>query len=167
MMKQILPATRGLLRTQLRNTPRLATVTWRQSAQYVVQKRLFSQSVICPISFKNLFGKPEEASTENKIIMEQDDLFHVLSKSPIPEMRDRAEIVKKYGVCPVCDNEGHAQKPVYECPDCGYPTHCSEGHYHQGKAAHQENCKILREINEDDHDLRSGRPMREFEFPSK
>jgi splicing suppressor protein 51 len=25
----------------------------------------------------------------------------------------------------------------------------------------------LRQINEDDHDLRSGRPMREFEFPSK
>lgn len=169
-VKQIVPATRGLLlRGSMRNAPRLVTkTTLKQSC--VIQKRLFSQSVICPISFKNLFGNQPEPAPENKIIMEQDNLFHILSKSPISEMRDRADIIKRYGVCPVCDThcEGHdKKKPVYECPDCGYPTHCSEGHYHEGKEAHQETCKILREINEDDHDLRSGRPMREFEFPSK
>jgi splicing suppressor protein 51 len=165
VVKQI--ATRGLLRSQVRQTTRLLPKTaWR----HTLQKRPFSQTVICPVSFKSLFGGRQEPAPENKIIMEQDDLFHVLSKSPIPEMRDRAAIVKKYGVCPVCDTHSEGddkKKPVYECPDCGYPTHCDEEHYHQGKAAHQETCKILREINEDDHDLRSGRPMREFEFPSK
>lgn len=166
-VKHIIPATKALLRTNIRHNYRLASMSWMP----VIQKRLISQSVACPISFKNIFATQPEKEPENTIIMEQDNLFHILSKSPIPEMRDRAAIVKKYGVCPVCDThcEGHEEKkqPVYECPDCGYPTHCSEEHYHQGKDAHQETCKILREINEDDHDLRSGRPMREFEFPSK
>lgn len=94
----------------------------------------------------------------------------MLSKSPIAELKDRAAIINKYGVCPVCDTHEtpeHKKQPVYECPDCGYPTHCSEEHYHQGHEAHKEICHILREQNEDDHDLRSGRSMVEFEFPSK
>ncbi|KAG0164169.1 translational activator for mitochondrial COX1 [Apophysomyces sp. BC1034] len=93
----------------------------------------------------------------------------MLSKSPLPELRDRAAIINKYGVCPVCDSPDcheHKQQPVHECADCGYPTHCSDEHYHAGWEAHQEICQALREQNEDDHDLRSGRPMREFEFPS-
>ncbi|KAI8095676.1 zinc-finger of mitochondrial splicing suppressor 51-domain-containing protein [Thamnidium elegans] len=131
---------------------------------------MFTQSVIRPISFKGIFGGKKTDTEENKLVLEQDNLFHVLSKSPLPEMRDRAAIINKYGVCPVCDTHHqeheHKKNPVYDCPDCGYPTHCSEEHYHQGKQAHQEVCSILREINEDDHDLRSGRPMREFEFPT-
>ncbi|KAI9476457.1 MAG: zinc-finger of mitochondrial splicing suppressor 51-domain-containing protein [Benjaminiella poitrasii] len=135
----------------------------------ISQKRQLSQSVIRPISFKGIFGS-NDLEDNKKVKLEQDNLFHILSKSPLPELRDRAAIINKYGVCPVCcDTHGehaHTKHPVFDCPDCGYPTHCSEEHYHQGKAAHEANCKILRQVNEDDHDLRSGRPMREFEFPS-
>lgn len=124
------------------------------------------------ISLKGLLSRRTQQSSEeeSKITLAPDNLFHKLSKSPIPELRDRAAIINKYGVCPVCDTrEDPSQKrrPVYECPECGYPTHCSEEHYHEGRQAHQEICHILREQNEDDHDLRSGRPMTEFEFPSK
>ncbi|KAI8969092.1 zinc-finger of mitochondrial splicing suppressor 51-domain-containing protein [Mycotypha africana] len=111
----------------------------------------------------------KEHAQENPVLYDQDHLFHILSQSPIPELRDRANIVKKYGVCPVCEalGENTEHKPAYDCPDCGYPTHCSEKHYYMGLAEHKEHhCDILRQINEDDHDLRSGRPMREFEFPS-
>jgi splicing suppressor protein 51 len=116
-----------------------------------------------------MFGSGKAQDPEkNKIILEQDNLFHVLSQSPLADMRDRAAIINKYGVCPVCDTHQEEKKrPVYDCPDCGYPTHCDEHHYQQGKEAHKAVCDILKQINEDDHDLRSGRPMREFEFPSK
>lgn len=56
-------------------------------------------------------------------------------------------------------------KVSHPCPSCGFPTHCSEGHYLQGQAAHGEYCERLREINEDEHDLRSGRLVSEFELP--
>jgi splicing suppressor protein 51 len=159
-LKHLLPTSRQLLQTRT-----LAKLTTTRH----VQRRLLTQSAIRPISFKGLFSAKQEVP-EKTLILEQDDLFHVLSQSPLPAMRDRAAIINKYGVCPVCDT--HHEKddkkhPVFDCPDCGHPTHCCEEHYQQGKAAHQENCAILREMNQDDHDLRSGRPMREFEFPSK
>ncbi|ORX44619.1 hypothetical protein DM01DRAFT_1340376 [Hesseltinella vesiculosa] len=119
-----------------------------------------------PISFKGLFSKTEPEQ-DSKLVLTQDNLFHPLSASPIKELRDRAAIINKYGVCPVCDNDGHEHHhPVFECPDCGYPTHCSKDHYLEGRDAHQHVCSILRQQNEDDHDLRSGRTMTEFEFPS-
>ncbi|ORY93825.1 hypothetical protein BCR43DRAFT_444108 [Syncephalastrum racemosum] len=123
------------------------------------------------ISLRGLFSpsRKSERPAGAPVVLSQDDLFHKLSESPISELRDRGAIIQKYGVCPVCDtheDKPDKKPPVFECPDCGYPTHCSEEHYHLGKAAHHENCRILREQNEDDHDLRSGRPMKEFEFPS-
>lgn len=33
------------------------------------------------------------------------------------------------------------------------------------KEHHKHVCGTLREVNEDEHDLRSGRRMKEFEFP--
>lgn len=173
-LKQFVPASRHLLRNQTRRTSAclvsLRSLPKASNAATAVQKRFLTQSVARPISFKGIFGAKNE-EPEKKLVLEQDNLFHVLSQSPLPEMKDRAAIVNKYGVCPICDthHEEHEakKKPTYDCPDCGYPTHCSEEHYHQGyEAHHAENCAILREINEDDHDLRSGRPMREFEFPS-
>lgn len=168
-LKQLTPVSRNLLRS--RNM--LASRVLRSAQHQHQQCRHLTQTVSRPISFKGLFGSStkREDAEEKKLILEQDNLFHILSKSPLPEMRDRAAIINKYGVCPVCDThheEGeHKKHPVYDCPDCGYPTHCSEEHYEQGKAAHHEKCcGILREMNEDDHDLRSGRPMREFEFPT-
>jgi len=53
----------------------------------------------------------------------------------------------------------------FECPDCGIPVSCSEEHWVDDYESHLEICDTLREINEDDHDLRSGRFFPEFEYP--
>lgn len=53
----------------------------------------------------------------------------------------------------------------YECPDCGIPVSCSEEHFASDYESHLEICDALREINEDDHDLVSGRFFPEFEYP--
>lgn len=52
----------------------------------------------------------------------------------------------------------------FECPDCGWPTHCSKEHWEMDED-HAKFCPRLREVNEDEHDLRSGRRMHEFELP--
>lgn len=135
---------------------------------------LSTRTFIRPLSIKSLFASTNDndakvSSTQR--ILTPDNLFHPLSESPVPEIRDRGTIIRKYGMCPVCNEEHHGHReqmrsPAYECPDCGHPTHCSEEHYHKGKDEHSKICHILREHNEDEHDLRSGRPMKEFEFPS-
>ena len=53
----------------------------------------------------------------------------------------------------------------FECPDCGIPVSCSEEHWADDYESHMEICDTLREINEDDHDLRSGRFFPEFQYP--
>jgi hypothetical protein len=53
---------------------------------------------------------------------------------------------------------------TFECPDCGWPTHCTEEHW-RADSDHAKYCSRLREVNEDEHDLRSGRRLREFELP--
>lgn len=58
-------------------------------------------------------------------------------------------------------------KVAFDCPDCGFPTHCSHEHYVDDKAAHAEYCPRLRESNEDDHDMRSGRYFKEFVLPGE
>jgi len=133
-----------------------------------------TRQIARPLSIKSLFaskGDNDSSFRTKQPILSQDNLFHPLSESPIPEIRDRATIIKKYGTCPVCNEEHHGDRasmrsPEFECPDCGHPTHCCEEHYHKGKSEHDKICGILREHNEDEHDLRSGRPMKEFEFPS-
>lgn len=55
---------------------------------------------------------------------------------------------------------------MFECPDCGFPSHCTEEHWAED-AEHGKYCDRLREANEDEHDLRSGRKITEFEFNSK
>jgi splicing suppressor protein 51 len=57
------------------------------------------------------------------------------------------------------------KKVGFTCPDCGFPTHCSHSHWEEGREAHAEYCGRLREVNEDEHDLRSGRAIKEFELP--
>ena len=52
----------------------------------------------------------------------------------------------------------------FECPDCGIPVYCSKEHWADDYEAHLEICDTLRQINEDDHDLRSGRSFPEFEY---
>jgi splicing suppressor protein 51 len=114
-----------------------------------------------------------------------DDLFHPLESSPIPALRQKAATIKSLAPCPVCldhsveqakasglsDAEAYRQarttveKVKFSCPDCGFPTHSSEAHWQQDHEPHQEYCARLREINEDEHDLRSGREIKEFELP--
>ncbi|KAH8116929.1 zinc-finger of mitochondrial splicing suppressor 51-domain-containing protein [Phellopilus nigrolimitatus] len=127
-------------------------------------------------TFLSLFKKfradsQTQSAAPPRPILAQDNLFHLFSKSPFPAVRERGEAIKKLAPCPVCASshaQGHPHvtpKAVkFECPDCGWPTHCSEEHWEADKE-HQRFCGRLREASEDEHDLRSGRKMREFEMP--
>ncbi|KAI0327187.1 hypothetical protein GY45DRAFT_1328007 [Cubamyces sp. BRFM 1775] len=114
-----------------------------------------------------------QAKKETQPILTEDNLFHPFSQSPFPAIRARGEAIRKLAPCPVCaaEHDGvHAHTKAqpkavaFECPDCGWPTHCSEEHWKEDEE-HQKYCSRLREVNEDEHDLRSGRKMREFELP--
>ena len=121
-----------------------------------------------------------------RTVLRADNLFHPFSRSPIPEMRQRAVYTKQHAYCPhpihqatraplsPHDPEARklpgksAQPPAhvsFECPDCGIATYCCEEHWQDDYEAHLEICDTLRQINEDDHDLRSGRWFPEFEYP--
>lgn len=117
--------------------------------------------------------KPKNTPSEPEPILSQDDLFHPFSQSPFPAIRARGEAIQKLAPCPTCLSEHtgtHAHTKAqpksvkFECPDCGWPTHCSEEHW-KADENHAKYCSRLREVNEDDHDLRSGRRIQEFELP--
>ncbi|KAF8201621.1 zinc-finger of mitochondrial splicing suppressor 51-domain-containing protein [Pholiota molesta] len=120
----------------------------------------------------NRFKRPQKPADPVPILTEH-NLFHPLSKSPFPAVVARGEAIQTLAPCPVCaSSHGHIHahtkaqpKAVkFECPDCGWPTHCTEEHWKED-TEHQKYCSRLREANEDEHDLRSGRRMREFEMP--
>jgi mitochondrial splicing suppressor protein 51 len=124
---------------------------------------------------RNLFGfsfgnkdKQESAGStapRKQPIIGQDDLFHPLSKSPIDAMRARGERVRALAPCPVSMVRDGVRRPVrFECPDCGWPTHYSEKEWAED-TEHGKYVGRLREANEDEHDLRSGREMQEFKLP--
>ncbi|CAI0645434.1 unnamed protein product [Colletotrichum noveboracense] len=123
------------------------------------------------------------ASTETATRkLRSDDLFHSFTNSPIPEIRRRAAFMRQHAYCPHPDHratrvptiapqgEEHTHQtgnlaPAhvdFECPDCGVPVYCSKEHWMDNYEAHLEICDTLKEINEDDHDLRSGRAFPEF-----
>ena len=122
--------------------------------------------------------------TERELLM-PNNLFHPFSSSPSPEIRRRTAFIKQNAFCPHPDHhqtrlpmnpdDPEARKSVkgamspahvsFECPDCGIPVSCSEEHWADDYESHLEICDTLREINEDDHDLRSGRFFPEFEYP--
>lgn len=114
------------------------------------------------------------------------DLFHPFSKSPAADIRQRAKFIQRNAYCPHPSHRptqataealsqeapqvapGAVQRPShshFECPDCGVPLYCSEEHWADDYEAHLKICDTLRQINEDDHDLRSGRYFSEFEYP--
>ena len=117
--------------------------------------------------------------------LSQEDLFHPFSTSPIPEFRRRAAFMKQHAYCPHPDHKptkmptvapkkddasqtagGMAPAHVdFECPDCGFPVYCSKEHWMDHYQEHLEVCDTLRQINEDDHDLRSGRVFQEGNLP--
>lgn len=123
-------------------------------------------------SLFNFLRKQAQEAPKQQPVLSQDDLFHPFSKSPFPALRQRGEAIKKIAPCPVCVSSDAQELPTnppvkkvaFECPDCGWPTHCSEEHWHADEE-HQRCCGRLREVNEDEHDLRSGRKVTEFEMP--
>ena len=118
-------------------------------------------------------------------LLQSNNLFHSFSSSPSSEIRQRAAFMKQHAYCPhpqhhqsrvpTNPNDPEARKPPsagqppahvrFECPDCGIPVYCTEEHWADDYESHMEICETLREINEDDHDLRSGRFFPEFEYP--
>lgn len=127
--------------------------------------RPFAYSPPCRRQIFNLFRrkfKAEERSDPVPLISE-DNLFHPFSKSPFAHVRARGQAIQSLAPCPVCTPE-QSKTVKFECPDCGWPTHCSQEHW-QRDSDHEKYCSRLREANEDEHDLRSGRRMWEFELP--
>lgn len=128
---------------------------------------------------------PSAPNTGNRPLLMPNNLFHPFSSSPSPEIRRRAAYMRQNAYCPHPDHhqtrlpmnshdlearsssKGHLPPAHvdFECPDCGIPVYCSEEHWADDYEAHLEICDTLREINEDDHDLRSGRFFPEFEYP--
>jgi mitochondrial splicing suppressor protein 51 len=129
------------------------------------------------------YGEP--APEPIRTLLEPDNLFHSFSNSPSPDIRRRAAFIKQHAYCP---HPSHSQTRVptspddlearksrqgalppahvsFECPDCGIPVSCSEEHWADDYESHLEICDTLRQVNEDDHDLRSGRFFPEFEYP--
>ncbi|EMC92309.1 hypothetical protein BAUCODRAFT_78652 [Baudoinia panamericana UAMH 10762] len=119
----------------------------------------------------------------NRILLQPNNLFHSYTHSPAPEIRKRAAFMRQNAYCPHPDHQP-TRAPVspddlearktgampprhvsYECPDCGIPVSCSEEHFVDDYSSHLEICDTLRQINEDDHDLLSGRFFPEFEYP--
>jgi splicing suppressor protein 51 len=161
---------RPVLAPALRILPRTAAARVSSSAAISARRTL---------SLKSFFTSRKPATSDPftsqfEPVLEQADLFHPLSKSPLAPVRAKADWIASHGTCPVCKEQHAAEEeakkpqskpPTYECPDCGYPTHCSEEHYKMDKEHHKHVCGTLREVNEDEHDLRSGRRMKEFEFP--
>jgi mitochondrial splicing suppressor protein 51 len=118
--------------------------------------------------FFNIFRKRSEKKEKSPTLAE-DNLFHPFSQSPFADIRARGEAIQKLAPCPVCATSHNHAKEIpravkFECPDCGWPTHCTGEHW-EADEEHSKYCSRLREVNEDDHDLRSGRKMREFEMP--
>lgn len=90
----------------------------------------------------------------------QDNLFHPLIGSPILSIRKKAMAIKSLALCPT---SGLLEGNEFVCPNCGFPTHCSEEHYRLDQERHErESCDTLRQINEDLHDIQSGRQFPEF-----
>ncbi|KAI0902266.1 zinc-finger of mitochondrial splicing suppressor 51-domain-containing protein [Annulohypoxylon nitens] len=131
----------------------------------------------------SLFGQQSKVAEENPVgqgpaaiyenqsrppILRPDDLFHSFTNSPIPEIRRRAAFIRQHGRCPHPDHSptasGAPAHVDFECPDCGIPVYCSDQHWAEDYEAHLQICDTLRQINEDDHDLRSGRFFPEFEY---
>lgn len=122
-------------------------------------------------TFFSQFGK-KAVKTD---IQNEERAFFPLSSSPIPELRARSQTVKRLCRCPVCVSQekeeikkaSEQKKPKlvqFECPNCGYPTHCSKEHW-ESDLEHGKYCIRLREVNEDDHDLRSPREKSEYYLP--
>lgn len=104
-----------------------------------------------------------------RVLLKPNNLFHPMEASPVRSMRQRAEYIKKNAYCPHPEHRASAspQHIRWTCPDCGVPTYCSKEHWEDDYENHLLICDTLKEANEDDHDLRSGRFFPEFEYPGE
>mgnify|MGYP001762041855 FL=1 len=131
-----------------------------------------AQTCVAQRTLFGLFGKKKTpgsvgAGPRSPPVLEQDNLFHKFSESPIPSIRARGERIRSLAPCPVSMAKYGVRRLVnFECPECGWPTHYSEQMWAED-TEHGRYIQRLREANEDEHDLRSGRPMREFKLPGE
>ncbi|KAF2735648.1 hypothetical protein EJ04DRAFT_464389 [Polyplosphaeria fusca] len=130
------------------------------------------------------FEYVDPEGTKRRMVLSEDNLFHSFTESPIPELRQRAAFMRQHAYCPhpshkptrvahgPADLESRKSSETgtppahvdFECPDCGIPVYCCEEHWADDYEAHLQVCDNMRESNEDDHDLRSGRFFKEFQF---
>ncbi|AMD22045.1 HGL295Wp [Eremothecium sinecaudum] len=98
-------------------------------------------------------ASPDDPTPENR--------FHPWDQSPSPDLRERAARIKALAKCPV------TKKPIeYTCEYSGIPTHHSREAWEQDTEYHNSKLyELLRKVNIYEHDLRSGRPFPEFDFP--
>ncbi|KAK3114689.1 translational activator for mitochondrial COX1 [Teratosphaeriaceae sp. CCFEE 6253] len=125
-----------------------------------------------------------ERQQDQRVLLKPNNLFHSYTHSPSPQIRQRAAFMRQNAYCPHPDHQptrmptsphdaesrksGGAMPPrhvSHECADCGIPVSCCVDHFVDDYASHLEICDLLRQINEDDHDLMSGRFFPEFEYP--
>jgi len=112
-----------------------------------------------------LFNFARKSAAEVSSKPQTTELFHLLSQSPHKDIRIRAERVKRLASCPICLKiQGTKRRVAHECANCGWPTHCTHEHWEMDDE-HRSFCGKLREVNEDEHHLRSGRALREFALP--
>lgn len=124
-------------------------------------------------------------ASQSQLKLSEDNLFHPFSSSPVQKFRERAAFMRQHAYCPHPDHQ-HTKMPTvapkpddasptggpeppahvnFECPDCGLATYCSKEHWMDDYENHLKICDTLRQINEDDHDLRSGRVFTEAVLP--
>ncbi|THG99228.1 hypothetical protein EW026_g3103 [Hermanssonia centrifuga] len=138
------------------------------SAGLLSRRVLFSKCITHPHarssparSFFSWFKKkeiPKPIPKKYEPVLTEDNLFHPFSKSPFPAVRARGEAIKTLAPCPVCASSSRGDefgestlerfhrhtdalpKAVkHECPDCGWPTHCTEEHWHEDEE-HAKYC---------------------------
>ncbi|CCK68705.1 Mss51p KNAG_0B02630 [Huiozyma naganishii CBS 8797] len=89
--------------------------------------------------------------------------FHPWDQSPVDALRERAARIKTLAKCPVT-----GLNVEYTCPLSGIPTHHSREAWEQDTQYHAtKRYETLKKVNIYEHDLRSGRPFPEFDFPQE
>lgn len=73
-------------------------------------------------------------------------------------MRAKAQRIKQQSRSPLLN-----ASVEFDCLKSGWPTHHDEGEYAQDGPSHARYWPTLKQVNEDEHDLRSGRHLAEFE----
>ena len=156
-----------------------------------LQNRSLASVAVAQTKTSNTASSSQRPSEPSSVppprrFLRENELFNPYPSSPIPEIRQRAAFTRQHAYCPHPDHQqtrapisphdpearksrtGSPRPPAhvnFTCPDCGVPVYCSEEHWADDYEMHLEICDTLRQINEDDHDLRSGRGFPEFEYP--